>query len=56
MTHRWWVLHDDNLRGALTTVEDGTITADEAYALLCEHSTVDEDAPHLRVTTTPDDA
>lgn len=54
MNH-WWVLHDQDLRHALDIVEDGTITAAEAYAVLNEHSAYHPHTPSLRVTTTEDD-
>lgn len=38
--NRWWTLHDDALLAALEAVETGDVTAAEAYAVLCEHSTI----------------
>lgn len=54
MTERWWVLHDDDLQHALTTCEQDVTTADEAYAVLCEHSIIDPVEPTLNVTTRED--
>lgn len=51
--NRWWVLHDNELRAALSAVEEDDVTAAEAYAVLSEHTTNDATTPNLWVETHP---
>jgi hypothetical protein len=38
LANRWWVLPDTTLTELLNRTEAGDLTAEEAYALLIEHS------------------
>lgn len=51
---RWWVIADSSIRIALKCVEQGTHSAPEAYAVLCEHAEPPEmvegrTSPHSRM-------
>lgn len=38
---KWWLIHDGQLRAAFVRIEEGDISAEEAYAALCEHAVIE---------------
>jgi len=38
---KFWLINDKNLRDMILNIEEGHISAEEAYAVLCEHAVVE---------------